>query len=53
LIAQRQPRAVDYEGWKAIDVHERSLAKGHDRPRVKLVDIREMLDVAERSRGER
>jgi ferredoxin--NADP+ reductase len=38
--------AVTWEGWRAIDEHELSLGEPHGRPRVKLVRIAEMLDVA-------
>lgn len=46
LVADRQPSAIDFSGWKAIDLHERTAAKEHDRPRIKLVEVADMLDVA-------
>lgn len=51
LIRQRQPLALDYEAWKAIDVHERTTARAHGRPRIKLVDVPTMLEVARRARS--
>ncbi|RZK95616.1 MAG: 4Fe-4S dicluster domain-containing protein [Rhodococcus sp. (in: high G+C Gram-positive bacteria)] len=54
LVCDRQPEAFDYAGWKAIDSHERRTGRASGRPRVKLVDTRQMLDIAvasERPRG--
>ncbi|ALE74774.1 ferredoxin [Pseudonocardia sp. EC080610-09] len=47
LVAERRPEAMGLAAWKAIDAHERRTGRGEGRPRVKLVDIRDMLDVAE------
>lgn len=52
LIAERQPEAIDYAGWQAIDRHEVTTAAGLGRPRVKSVDVAEMLTIA-RSSGTR
>ena len=46
LVAERAPRHVDYAGWKRIDEHEVALGEPQGRPRVKLVDVDEMLRVA-------
>jgi ferredoxin--NADP+ reductase len=46
LVAQRQPHALTYEDWKAIDRHERALGAGVGRARVKLVDVDAMVAVA-------
>jgi ferredoxin--NADP+ reductase len=46
LLRARQPALVTYEGWEAIDRHERSLGEQAGRPRVKLTRIEEMLRVA-------
>jgi len=46
LLRERQPRLVTYEGWEAIDRHERSRGEEAGRPRVKLTSIEEMLEVA-------
>jgi len=46
LLRERQPELVTYEGWEAIDRHERSLGESAGRPRVKLTRIEEMLRVA-------
>lgn len=51
LIHRRQPRALDYPDWRAIDLHEQASATGTLRPRVKLIDIEEMLAIADRSRA--
>jgi ferredoxin/flavodoxin---NADP+ reductase len=46
LLRARQPALVTYEGWEAIDRHERSLGEQAGRPRVKLTRIEEMLRIA-------
>lgn len=46
LLARRQPDAVDYAGWKAIDAHERSVGGRHGRPRVKLVRFADLVHAA-------
>ncbi len=46
LLRERQPDLVTYEGWEAIDRHERALGEPAGRPRVKLTRIEEMLRVA-------
>ncbi|WP_280424700.1 FAD-dependent oxidoreductase [Nocardia carnea] len=53
LLHRRRPLALDYQDWQAIDRRERAAADGSPRPRVKLVDIDEMIAVAERSRNQR
>jgi ferredoxin--NADP+ reductase len=45
-LRDRAPDHVTWEGWRAIDEHELSLGEPHGRPRVKLVRVAEMLDVA-------
>jgi ferredoxin/flavodoxin---NADP+ reductase len=45
-VQSRVPDAVSWVGWEAIDVHERTAGEPLGRPRVKLVRIPEMLDVA-------
>lgn len=49
LLATRVPDAIGYAGWRAIDRHERALGRSQSRPRTKLVDVRQMLDVAHTS----
>ncbi len=46
LLRSRRPELVTYEGWEAIDRHERSLGEPAGRPRVKLTQIEELLRVA-------
>ncbi len=46
LLRERQPQLVTYEGWEAIDRHERALGEAAGRPRVKLTNIDEMLAIA-------
>jgi ferredoxin--NADP+ reductase len=38
--------AVTWEGWRAIDEHETALGEPQSRPRVKLVRVDEMVDIA-------
>lgn len=45
-IAATLPDHVGLDGWRRIDVHETAAGRGQRRPRVKLVDIEEMLAVA-------
>jgi ferredoxin--NADP+ reductase len=42
-IAERAPDAVSWEGWQAIDAHERALGEPQGRPRAKLVRLEELL----------
>lgn len=46
LIASRRPDHVDFDGWSRIDAHEQALGEPQGRPRVKLVDVDEMVRVA-------
>jgi ferredoxin--NADP+ reductase len=43
LIAERQPEAVSYAGWQAIDHAEKTAGEPHGRPRVKLCSFEELL----------
>jgi len=45
FVRERQPQLVDYEGWIAIDRHERRLGEPAGRPRVKLTSVEELLSV--------
>lgn len=51
LIEERQPEAIDYAGWKAIDRHERSVARQQRRPRIKLTSVPDMVQVANGTRA--
>ena len=46
LLRERQPQLITYDGWEAIDRHERALGESSGRPRVKLTEIDEMLRIA-------
>jgi ferredoxin--NADP+ reductase len=46
LLRERQPALVTYSGWEAIDRHERELGEASGRPRVKLTEIEQMLQIA-------
>jgi ferredoxin--NADP+ reductase len=46
LLRERQPELVTYQGWEAIDRHERALGEAAGRPRVKVTSIEEMLRLA-------
>jgi ferredoxin/flavodoxin---NADP+ reductase len=46
LIAERQPYAVSYAGWQAIDEVERSAGEPHGRPRVKLCSFEDLLEAS-------
>ncbi|HST42773.1 MAG TPA: FAD-dependent oxidoreductase [Conexibacter sp.] len=45
-LRERVPHLVTWEDWSAIDAHERALGEPHSRPRVKLVRVPEMLEIA-------
>jgi ferredoxin--NADP+ reductase len=45
-LRDRVPGLVTWAGWQAIDEHEVGLGEPHGRPRVKLVKVDEMVDVA-------
>ena len=49
--ATRVPGLVTWEGWQAIDEHERGLGEPQGRPRVKLVRVPDMLAVAGQKTG--
>ncbi len=46
LVAERQPDAVSFAGWEAIDRAETQRGEPHGRPRVKFHRIDEMLEIA-------
>ena len=50
LLAERRPEGMTGKDWQALDAHERFLAKGTGRPRVKLVEVEAMLDVVKQAR---
>jgi ferredoxin--NADP+ reductase len=52
-LRERVPHVVGWDGWRTIDAHERALGEPHSRPRVKLVRVPEMLDVAHGSAAAR
>ena len=46
LVAERQPDAVSYAGWQAVDRAEKEAGEPHGRPRVKLCSFDELLEAA-------
>jgi ferredoxin/flavodoxin---NADP+ reductase len=46
LLAERQPEAVSYAGWQAVDRVERGAGEPHGRPRIKLCSFEELLEAA-------
>lgn len=42
-LAGCAPEAVTWEGWQAIDEHERAAGEPHARPRVKLVRLADLV----------
>jgi len=48
LVESRQPRFVSYADWLKIDAAEIARGEAQRRPRVKFVNIDEMLDIAGR-----
>ncbi len=47
-LAGRAPDAVTWEGWQAIDEHERAAGEPHGRPRVKLVRLADLVAAGRR-----
>jgi ferredoxin--NADP+ reductase len=45
-LLERKPNLIEYDGWQAIDDHEKGLGEPHGRPRVKLTTIQELLEIA-------
>jgi ferredoxin/flavodoxin---NADP+ reductase len=45
-LAEQAPHAVTWDGWEAIDRHECGAGEPYGRPRVKLVRVADMHDVA-------
>jgi ferredoxin--NADP+ reductase len=45
-LAERGVDVVDYAGWEAIDVHERTAGEAQGRPRVKVVRREQHLELA-------
>jgi ferredoxin--NADP+ reductase len=43
------PAVVEWDGWQAIDEHERSLGELAGRPRVKLVSVDELVAASRRT----
>jgi ferredoxin--NADP+ reductase len=43
-LAERAPDAVTWEGWQAIDAAEREAGEAQGRPRVKIVDLAELVE---------
>jgi ferredoxin/flavodoxin---NADP+ reductase len=53
LVAQRDGEVIDWSGWRAIDAAERQRGEEASRPRVKFVDVAEMLAAAQSSASSR
>ena len=49
-LSSAAPDAVTWEGWQAIDEHERSAGEPHGRPRVKLVRLADLMAAGRGSR---
>jgi ferredoxin/flavodoxin---NADP+ reductase len=50
-LATCAPDAVTWEGWQAIDEHERAAGEPHGRPRVKLVRHDDLITAGRRAVG--
>lgn len=46
FVRERVPNLITWEGWQAIDAHETAAGAEQGRPRVKLVRLEHMNDVA-------
>jgi ferredoxin/flavodoxin---NADP+ reductase len=48
-LAACAPEAVTWEGWQAIDDHERAAGEPHGRPRIKLVRLADLVAAGRRA----
>jgi ferredoxin/flavodoxin---NADP+ reductase len=48
-LAGCAPDAVTWEGWQAIDAHERAAGEPHGRPRIKLVRLADLVAAGRRA----
>ena len=48
VLQSRSAQVVTYADWQKLDAHETQLGTAQQRPRVKVVDIKEMLDIIKR-----
>ncbi|MGW4125285.1 hypothetical protein [Nocardia sp. NPDC004711] len=46
LLSERQPDQIGRDGWKAIDVAEKTAGKSAGRPRVKFTSVENLLKAA-------
>jgi ferredoxin--NADP+ reductase len=45
-LRERVSGLVTWEGWQALDRHETTAGEPHGRPRVKVVRVPEMVEIA-------
>lgn len=45
-VAALVPHAVDAQGWRAIDAYERAAGRDLDRPRTKLLEVAQMVEIS-------
>jgi ferredoxin--NADP+ reductase len=48
LLRSRCAQVVTYADWQILDAHETSCGVAQQRPRVKVVDVQEMLEIIKR-----
>ena len=48
LLHSRSAQVVTYADWQTLDAHETSRGVAQQRPRVKVVDVKEMLEIIKR-----
>jgi hypothetical protein len=46
LAQSRQVRSVSYDDWKRLDAYETTAGQGRGKPREKIVDIDQMLQMS-------
>ena len=54
ILSQLAARGVDpvaFEEWEALDMEERERGKYQKKPREKIVDVREMIDIAKKGQS--
>ena len=45
LVKQRKPDVIGWPEWQVLDAHETALGSQQGRPRIKVTDVAEMLDI--------
>lgn len=53
VVTESEAFPCTFSDWKLVDEHERSKVKGQDKPREKVVSVKDMLDIIRAGRQSR